>query len=246
MKKFIFLFLFLTSFFFIGHISVHAELTYNYTPPCLTPGGCDPITGENALPMYINRLYSFAVGIAGILAVAMIIWGGILYLLSAGKPDMQGQAKDRITSALWGIALLAGSYIILNTVNPEIVKLETPNIETIATSSDAASYDVKRKKCALDSILGYGCNTPENNTQKLLDDCAKAQLGQYQNRVSNCKTQQYSSLGGGAFMYNTTDMTTLPQCHPLYKVFNADKKEMYNPREDNSYFGDSHGDWGFC
>lgn len=89
-------------------------------PSGLGLGNCQPSTD---IPSYLNNLYKFAVGIAGALAVAMIVAGGVYYTISAGSSDKQREAKSMITSAIWGIILLFGSYLILRTVNPQITNL---------------------------------------------------------------------------------------------------------------------------
>ena len=86
----------------------------------------EPGVADSNIAGYIVRIYQFGVGIAGVLAVGMIVAGAIYYSVSAGNPDKQRDAKGMITGALWGIALLLGSFLILNTINPQIVKLEPP------------------------------------------------------------------------------------------------------------------------
>ncbi|MBI4034254.1 MAG: hypothetical protein HY378_01760 [Candidatus Brennerbacteria bacterium] len=84
------------------------------------------VVDDESIAAYIVRIYWFAVGAAGILAVAVIVGGAIYYMVSSGSPDKQNDAKSYITSALWGVALLLGSYLILNTINPQIVALGEP------------------------------------------------------------------------------------------------------------------------
>jgi len=85
-------------------------------------GGPSGGGGEN-IADYVSRVYLFAVGIAGILAVGVIVFGAIYYAVSGGSPDKQRDARSYITNALWGLALLFGSYLILNTINPRITDL---------------------------------------------------------------------------------------------------------------------------
>lgn len=86
------------------------------------PGG---ITSNTSFVGYIQTLYNAAFAIAGILALGMIVIGAIYRITSGGSPDRIREGTDYITSALWGLALLFGSYLILNTVNPQIVDLAT-------------------------------------------------------------------------------------------------------------------------
>jgi hypothetical protein len=80
---------------------------------------------------FVANLYTYALGISGTLAVIMIVYGGIKYLTSAGNESALGDAKDIITSAIWGILLLAGAYLVLNTINPQLVELRNPGLEAL-------------------------------------------------------------------------------------------------------------------
>jgi len=110
-------------------------------------GACQPSTD---IPSYLNNLYKFAVGIAGALAVAMIVAGGVYYTVSAGSSDKQREAKSMITSAIWGLILLFASYLILRTVNPQITNLGLSftditgkSLEKLTTTSSLAGESVQ-------------------------------------------------------------------------------------------------------
>ena len=98
------------------------------------PGAKCPATPELAAQSpaaYIARLYQFALMLSGMLAFGMIIFGAIQYTVSAGNTTQQSDAKDRITQALWGVALLLGAYLILYTIDPGLVNLRDPKIKNI-------------------------------------------------------------------------------------------------------------------
>jgi len=69
---------------------------------------------------YISKLYQFGLGIAGGLAMLMIIWGAVEWVIS-GAIDRKADAKDRITQAIFGLVLLLASVLILSTINPNLV-----------------------------------------------------------------------------------------------------------------------------
>lgn len=73
---------------------------------------------------YIGRLYNFLIGIIGMVAAVMMIMGGFQYLTSAGDSGKIGAAKKRIGDALIGVVLALGAYVILNTINPALLKFE--------------------------------------------------------------------------------------------------------------------------
>ena len=81
------------------------------------------ITGAT-LGEYIAALYVFFVGAGGILATVMMMWGGLRYVVSGGNPQRISGAKDQITAALSGLIILIASYVLLLTINPNLVKFE--------------------------------------------------------------------------------------------------------------------------
>ena len=92
-------------------------------------GDLKEIKGDITLGSYVNILVSTVIGIAGLLAVVMIVVGGIQYMTTdalAGKSN----ARETITKALLGLILALGSYLILKTINPQLLIVE-PNIPVI-------------------------------------------------------------------------------------------------------------------
>ena len=84
-----------------------------------------PLTGdryatETRLPEYVNGIIGIAIGISAVFAILMIIIGGFQYMTSdaiQGKQD----GKNGIRNTFWGIILIAGAFIILNTINPSLL-----------------------------------------------------------------------------------------------------------------------------
>ncbi len=92
----------------------------------------DFLTSESGTPgEFVNNFYKFALGIAGVAAFAVIIYGAILYTTSAGNPSRQQDARSWITGAIWGVVLLLAAYLILYTINPDLVNLTSPSLEQI-------------------------------------------------------------------------------------------------------------------
>lgn len=150
----------------------------NVNFPCPDSGfslGSCPPSANASIPDYINNLYKFAVGIAGLLALGMIVGGGVYYTVSAGSSDKQREAKDMITSAVWGVVLLLGSYLILNTINPQITSLSLSfggagKLTTTATlagegnqnASDCGDFPKISVYPAVSLKYGSSCNFRKN------------------------------------------------------------------------------------
>jgi len=89
---------------------------------------------------YISLAYSYVLSIGSILAVVVIIASGIIYLTAGGNPSRIGQAKEYIGGAVVGVILLFTSYLILNTLNPDLVRLKMPSISMIRPANIATTF----------------------------------------------------------------------------------------------------------
>ena len=85
-------------------------------------GLTDSETTES-LGSLLSSLYELMISIAAVLAVVMIFYAGFKYTISSsesGKTD----AKNRIIAALGGLALALSSWLLLSTINPELVNVD--------------------------------------------------------------------------------------------------------------------------
>jgi len=91
---------------------------------------CTPINSDTCtLAIMVKYFYDWGIFLGGLAVLISLIFGGFLYLTSAGDPARMREAKDRIFSALIGLVLLFSIYIILNTINPELTTLIPPTFE---------------------------------------------------------------------------------------------------------------------
>ena len=74
--------------------------------------------GTCMIYVYIGMIYQWAASIVGIIAVLVIVLGGIQLSAAGGDPDAINKAKGRIMKSIAGIVLLFLSGLILNTINP--------------------------------------------------------------------------------------------------------------------------------
>ena len=84
------------------------------------------------LAEYIAAIYQYMVGVATILAIVMIMYGGFRWVTAAGDSGKIGEAKKTIAGAVVGLAIALGSYTILNLINPDLVSfssLRVPMVE---------------------------------------------------------------------------------------------------------------------
>jgi hypothetical protein len=121
MKKLTFIASFIVfSSFLIAPIASGATGDISYTP--LEPIGQLTNITQGNLPDLLNAVFKILFSLGGLLAVGELVAGGIMYMTSE-TPVTLGSAKSRIWAAFYGLLILAGSYLILNTINPDLLKL---------------------------------------------------------------------------------------------------------------------------
>lgn len=110
------------TFMLLAPYSLLAE-THTFVPlqeiPNLTDKTNDPAA-------FFSSIFTLGITIAAFLAVIMIMIGGLQYM-STDKISGKEDGKDRITQAILGIILILLSVIILEIINPDILKFSLFN-----------------------------------------------------------------------------------------------------------------------
>ncbi|MFC1801851.1 pilin [Patescibacteria group bacterium] len=108
----------------------------------------EPLTPElnqvTTIGGYAQEIFRISIGLAAVLAVLMIAVGGIKYMTAeafTGKSD----AKDTIKNAVYGLLIIIFSWLILFTINPNLIKVSLPNLSGITaperpTETDTDDY----------------------------------------------------------------------------------------------------------
>lgn len=95
----------------------NAGTSYNLLQPL-------PTTGNNPdFGYYMEGLIRFLVLLSAVAAVVMITIGGVLYAFSEAL-ETQKTARSMISDALLGLLVALLSYLILYTINPDLVNLK--------------------------------------------------------------------------------------------------------------------------
>ncbi|MBR2839975.1 hypothetical protein IKE82_01435 [Candidatus Saccharibacteria bacterium] len=76
---------------------------------------CNPLKGQQCVDdpnSLVTGVIQWGIGIAGLVAVIFVVYGGISYTTSAGDPNKLQKAKQMILYALIGLAIVALAEII--------------------------------------------------------------------------------------------------------------------------------------
>ncbi|QQR64722.1 hypothetical protein IPH92_04135 [Candidatus Kaiserbacteria bacterium] len=104
-----------------------------YTPLVGIPG----ISGTPSLPDYINKIYLLTIAVGVFIAILRIAYAGVKYSMSGVVTD-KASAKSDIKGVLIGLAILLLPALVLNTINPNLLRLDflngLPKLDTSAGS----------------------------------------------------------------------------------------------------------------
>lgn len=105
-------------------VSANFMVAKAYEPLVRIPGL--PADGPINLSQYVVGLYNFLLSIVGIVAVMMLIIGGMKYIAAAGNASVISDAKDTIWNAILGLLLALLSWVIVSTINPDVLYIKHP------------------------------------------------------------------------------------------------------------------------
>ena len=193
----------LVIFLGFGVLIAHSQ---TYTPLEPLPGIITPGGTTTNLSTYLAGMIKLLIALGGATAILFAIIGGTQYVAAGVSPDAKSGAKDRITSAFIGLAIILTSYLLLNSINSKLVQFNlalepvTPKalqkFESVGTWGDdsairkvLASQDIKvnASNCTMvgqqncTSVFGLSGVT-QAGLQKLAQGCAKIESGLFGNK----------------------------------------------------------------
>jgi len=147
----------------------NSSYTYTLLEPLPKKDGGE-LKGDVKLDEYMAWMYKFALALAGFLAVMMITIGGVEYIASGANEKYKSEATGRITNALWGLVLAFAAYLILYTINPDLVTFENNKFmnpdKTTETTTDSDTNNTGEFKGGAGGRFRGG-EIYENNTDGL-------------------------------------------------------------------------------
>lgn len=170
----------------------------NFTPQVTIPGS-EFIKGENytiedsttTISKYVKAVYDYLLSIVGITAAIVLMVGGIMWLTAGGSSEKVSQAKSWISGSLTGMVLALTSYLILQTINPQLVSFtptKVPEIKplvngccqynTVAGSNSTVAEDITDVDC-------YNIYTTKAVDDRLTEITSKQLRDDYKGNLSD-------------------------------------------------------------
>ncbi len=78
-------------------------------------------TGDAGLYPKIAAIMNIILGLVGILAAIYVVYCGIKWMRSGGNEETVKEAKQGIKSALYGLIVIFGGYVIVNFVIARLI-----------------------------------------------------------------------------------------------------------------------------
>ena len=100
-----------------------------------------PTGDSSAFSGYLNMMIKLFIGICAVLAVIMIVVGGIEYMTSELISSKEA-GKERIRNAIFGLLLALGAWTLLNAINPNLLDSSLKNLTsvTVTVTADQANF----------------------------------------------------------------------------------------------------------
>lgn len=92
---------------------------------------CNPLAGKPCEFKHLGELlvgiFDWLIGLAALVAVLMIVWGGFRMLEGWFEENPEGAWKDGVLTirrALWGLVLVAGAFLVVDTLLRVLFKID--------------------------------------------------------------------------------------------------------------------------
>lgn len=111
--------------------NIHMGYCYSAPPTINVMTVIGGKTQFNTIGDYISAVYQMLIPFMSVVAVVMIMIGGLQYTLARGNPKAIAQAKERITKAVIGFVLLLCAYALANLLDPSLTHLRLLRIPMV-------------------------------------------------------------------------------------------------------------------
>ncbi len=149
---------------------------------------------------YISQIYPIGLGLGIFAAAAMIVYAGIVYSVARDDPNKKTESKKKIYAALGGVALILGTILALNIINPDLADpekwqegiaiKEVPSLGDVDFTNPCASLEIAARKCYQDCKKKFPTNPcVESIAGAPVGSSWYGICGDQYNAVDNCSQQ---------------------------------------------------------
>lgn len=106
--------------------------------PCTPSAYVKGQDNSQLLGQCISQIYLYSLGAAGLLALLMIVLGGYYIMSAQGNAERTTKGREFVLSSIVGILILAGAFLILYTINPDLTDFSMKSLNCLSPSGNQA------------------------------------------------------------------------------------------------------------
>jgi hypothetical protein len=130
-----------------------------FTPEIPLPGLFDKAeqpVDNTLLANYIKAIFIYFIWVVGIVAVVMVIYGGVRWVAAAGNAGRIKEARDIIDNAVIGVIIALTSVVLLNIINPKLTQIGIPSFRSLKKITFVSDQSVVKKVCPASDTISCG------------------------------------------------------------------------------------------
>lgn len=132
----------IASFFVLAGATLAGATETSYVPLAPLPGTTLDVSGTSTnMSTYLSGMIKLLIALGAVTSILVAIVGGTQYVASGIAPSAKDDAKGRIQNAFIGLALILASYLILNSISPNLVQFNF-NLPKIGVLPGTGTADV--------------------------------------------------------------------------------------------------------
>ena len=176
---------------------------------------------------YLNTIFKLLITLGALFAVVMLVVAGIGYMVSEAAVDIE-KAKQRAKAALWGLLLLTGCWLILYTINPNLLNFNLNIPMAPGAPSSSVSGGATPNPPATADLLSQINNTFANN--EATKNRTVTSATPYQNGILNTEDNNklISQCEGTGFLgYKLTQLPGSDYGFPEQTVYACSRPNVF-------------------
>lgn len=198
------------------------NMVYTFLAPLPELGPTFDASQTDSLSVYLNIMIKVFIGLCAVLAVIMIVVGGIEYMTSE-LPESKSNGKNRILGAIFGLVLAVGAWTILYTINPDLLRVEFNSLEDVKVTVNLMDEGENESDVAVNN------NAPSEPTPECPEGITQASgisiCGRLASNLSSmievAKTAGCQLSGGGYRSPESQKQLRIKNCNGDYTNRNA-------------------------
>jgi len=187
--------------------------TIDFTPSVKIPGmdklfksGSDGSfqIDSYSIANYIKVIFKFMIGIAGIVASAVFMLGGFMYVMAGGNPDKTNKGKSYVWASISGLILVSVSWLVLSIIDVRLVELGPIDVEEISSAP------------FVEEMVGTGCCSYKSNvTGRIKNICQENVQESWCNNLSLAKDNNGNAINTSISYTDQKSKCVNFQCEPI-------------------------------